>query len=462
MPTIYCYSGFKKRKRSTAVPSGTGTSISVTLKDGTSQYYPTFVLSGAYPSYNYVKWGSFYYYVSDIVQITNNIYEMECKIDPWGTARSDILNSTQFVNRSASSYNIWMKDIEVSNEQRVVNIAEETTLLQDSGGNMYFADDTYLLRTISGDPNGTTGSTTYVLDEGQLKVALNWLFTSNNVFDAAWDTVVKSIFNPFQYVLSLKYTPIPTGYIPGVTDPNNTKVCFGWWQYTAGTAPKHLSGTGTAFPPPGSPITLKVPSPYFNDFRDYDPDFTEYRLLLPGGNMVTLPSILMNQTIYVTCVCDFITNKAILSLDGGTSGYITSFEFDCCCDIQISQTAADFSSTVSNVSTGISSAIAKHPAMLGASIAGAVTSLLQPIPSTSGNQGNMTFLRNLSQLSVTAIRYGSGSYPTNRCGRILNAPRTISTLSGFCKCSEAAVDTILPDDLTSEIEAGMNSGFYIE
>lgn len=461
MSTIYCFSDFKKTKKSTAIPSGTGTSINVTLKDGTSQYYPTFVLSGSYPSYNYVKWGSFYYYVSDITQITNGIYEMSCKIDPWATVRSDILNSTQFVNRSASSYNIWMKDIEVSNEQRVVNVAYDHTPLSTYFG----AEGAYILRTISGNPNDTTGITTYIMTEDVLKVVLNWMFTSSNVLDAAWDTIIKTVFNPFQYIVSLKYTPLTINTIPSIGTA--TSVSFGWWTTTSGVLPaggtcKIAAGSGTAFPPPTAPIVLQKPSPYFGDFRDYDPDFTEYRLTLPGGSMVTLPSILMNQDIYVSCICDIITNKAILELSGGNSGYITSFTFDCCCDLQISQTAADLGSIVGNTSTAISSAIAKHPAMLGSSIAGAVTSLLQPIPSTMGHQGNITFLETFAGLDLTAIRYGSGSYPTSRCGRVLNSTRTLSTLTGFCKCSEAAIDTFLPDDLNSEIEAGMNSGFYIE
>ena len=461
MPTIYCWNGFKKTRKSTAVPGTTGTSVTVALKDGTSEMEPIFILSGHYPEYSYVLWGSYYYYVMDTRQISNGVYELECKIDPWGTCRGAILDSTQFVVRSASAYNIWMKDIEMSNEQRVVNINYAHTSLSN-----YFGGGSYILRTISGNPNDTTGITTYVMSEAVLKVVLNWMFTSNNVLDAAWDTVVKTVFNPFQYIVSLKYTPLTLGTIPASTTA--TTVSFGWWTTTSGVLPagetcKIVSGTGAAFPPPGSPITLQKPAAYFNDFRDYDPDFTEYRLTLPGGSMVTLPSILMNQTIYVSCICDLITNKAVMELSGGTSGYITSFTFDCCCDLQISQTATDLGGIVGNTGSAISSAIAKHPAMLGSSIAGAVTSLLQPIPSTNGQQGNITFLKTFAGLDLTAIRYGAGpSYPTSRIGRVLNDFRQISTLSGYCQTAKAAVDTFLPDNLNDEIESGMDSGFYIE
>ena len=234
MSTIYCFSNFAKTEKSTAVPSGAGTSVTVTLKDGTSQYHPTFVLSGSYPSYNYVQWGSFYYYVVDITQVTNGIYEMECEIDKWATVRGTILASSQFVKRSASAYNTHMKDIEISNEQRVVNVAYQHTSMSSYFG----GQGAYILRTISGNasnPSDPTGITTYVMSADVLKVVLNWMFTSNNVLDAAWDTVVKTVFNPFQYIVSLKYTPLNISAIP--TTGTATTVSFGWWTTSSGVLP---------------------------------------------------------------------------------------------------------------------------------------------------------------------------------------------------------------------------------
>lgn len=455
MATTVRFYNYSKKGNSTAVPSLTdGTAIDCFIKENTSTYNPTFIIeSSSWPSFTYAYWNPYFYFVNDIVSIGNSLYEVSCSIDALGSWRSDILNSSQFVNRSASEYNVWMKDIELSNEQRTISTAYAHTSIP------YFGAGTYILRTIGGASGDNSGITTYAMSESQLKVALAWLFYSNNTFDALWDGAVKAVFNPFQYIVALKYTPISVTSLPsaGTTSIIN----FGWWSYTTGTPVTILEGTGTAFPDPSSPITLAKPTTYFNDFRDYDPDFTEYRLTLFGGRTVTLPSIIMSQTLKVSCICDIITNKGILELST-SNGYYTTFDFDCCADIQISQTAADTRGVVGNTGSAISSAIAKHPSMLGASLAGAVTSLLQPIPSISGGQGNITSLRTFSGIDLTAIRYGSGSYPTTRLGRVLNAQRTLLSLSGFCKCSEAAVDCNAPINIKNQIEATLNTGFYVE
>ena len=97
---IYAFD-FSKRPNSTAVPAGTGTSITVRLKDATSKFYPTFELSGAFPGYTYIKWDNRYYFVDDILQVANGLYDMKCSIDVMGTWRADILGSSQFIHRSA-------------------------------------------------------------------------------------------------------------------------------------------------------------------------------------------------------------------------------------------------------------------------------------------------------------------------------------------------------------------------
>ena len=119
MATVYFYN-FSKRRNSTKIPSGSGTSHTVRLKDATSLYRPVFELSGGnYPTYTYAKWKGYYYYVTDIVSTANNLYEVECELDPMSSARNDILNTTAFVNRSASSYDLWMPDNELSNKAKI-------------------------------------------------------------------------------------------------------------------------------------------------------------------------------------------------------------------------------------------------------------------------------------------------------------------------------------------------------
>ena len=198
---------FSKRKNSTKTPSGSGTSHTVRLKDGTSLYHPVFELSGAFPSYTYAKWQGLYFYVTDITQTANNLYDIECELDPMGSAAGDILSTSAFVTRSASSYDVYLKDVEVSAKQEILNTADATTSME-----IFDGTGCYILRVV-GDNAGATGIATYAVDAAHLTTILSWMFTGNNTFDAAWDSAIKAVFNPFQYIVSLKYTPISPSVI---------------------------------------------------------------------------------------------------------------------------------------------------------------------------------------------------------------------------------------------------------
>lgn len=71
---IIVYNGFSKRINSTKRPSG-GTTINVALKSPTSVITPTFRLTGFNTAWNYVQWGNRYYFVDNIVILTNDIAE---------------------------------------------------------------------------------------------------------------------------------------------------------------------------------------------------------------------------------------------------------------------------------------------------------------------------------------------------------------------------------------------------
>ena len=99
---ISVYSGFSKRINSTKQPTG-GTTIDVALKTPCCVMSPTFRISGFDLSWDYIAWGSRYFYVDDITVETNDIALYHCKIDTMATFRGDILSSSQFVTRNANT-----------------------------------------------------------------------------------------------------------------------------------------------------------------------------------------------------------------------------------------------------------------------------------------------------------------------------------------------------------------------
>lgn len=72
--------------------------VEVFLKEPCSSQTPVFRLTrsafGSNPlTFNYAQWGSWYYWVDDIVYLTNDIVEIYCHLDPLATFKSAILGS---------------------------------------------------------------------------------------------------------------------------------------------------------------------------------------------------------------------------------------------------------------------------------------------------------------------------------------------------------------------------------
>lgn len=80
MATLTYYS-FSKRHKSTLQPSS-GTDITIYLKDGCSLTRPVFVLNwSGVPSFNYCRFENRYYFVTDKVQVRNDLWEIQCEED---------------------------------------------------------------------------------------------------------------------------------------------------------------------------------------------------------------------------------------------------------------------------------------------------------------------------------------------------------------------------------------------
>lgn len=448
MATVTFYS-FSKRKNSIAVPSGPGTDITVRLKDNTSLYNPTFQLTGNFPSYTYAKWKDLYFYVTNVISVANGMYDIECELDPMGSAASDIKSSTQFVARSASTFDINLKDIEVSARQKIVNSAYATTQVD-----IFDGTGCYILRVV-GNNSGATGIATYAVSEAQLNVILSWMFNGNNTFDAAWDSAIKAIFNPFQYIVSLKYTPISLATFASIS--TSRQVAFGWWVAGGGNV-ACLTQTGGV-----KSVQMTKPARLWNDFRDYDPEFTQCTLTLPGGNVVTIPSIWLSDSLYLSVIYDVATGNGQLVLSTGSgSPSLASFTFQCAAELQIGQNSTDIGGIVGDAAGAVGSYICGNPIGTGLSAAGAIGNILQPSPSILGQAGSIQALISWRDPLLSLIRYESGTVNDTTLGRPLNQTRTLTNLSGYCKCSEASVDTNLPQEYKDQINSMLNSGFFIE
>lgn len=126
MATLTYYS-FSKRAKSTKQPTS-GSDITVSLKDGVSITNPIFLLNwSGFPSFNYCQFEGRYYFVTDIRQIRNDLFEVECEEDYLASWKTDIgTTSAMILYASGSTANIIDNRIPVT---APVHIANEPSAL---------------------------------------------------------------------------------------------------------------------------------------------------------------------------------------------------------------------------------------------------------------------------------------------------------------------------------------------
>lgn len=90
---------FAKRANSTKQPTGlSGTDFSVVLKDKCSYDKPVFRLQNSGDlNINYIQWGSWYYFVTDISYVRDDLFDVTCDLDVLATYKTEIGQTAAFV-----------------------------------------------------------------------------------------------------------------------------------------------------------------------------------------------------------------------------------------------------------------------------------------------------------------------------------------------------------------------------
>ena len=425
-------------------------------------------------SINYCLFEGRYYFVTDIVQQSNHKYEISATIDVLATYKDAIRGYNTFVERSASDYDLFVHDNYVFNS--TANQEEYSYQFQYPSTDNFYYYGCYVVRVVSGD--GIIG---YAMDIDGLKELVDFLF-SDTPYDAGElaDDVVKTFFNPFQYIVDVMWFPVlktklsnPIHYVD--------EVQFGWWKWNPDSAVVEVTTDVTTL---GS--SLNGISHHYGDFRDYEPQWTQYKLSLPGVGVVELePNIMALPSLNLICRIDVLSGGVIWNLvsrDGSAQQpyaverVVAQFNGQIGVSVQIGQLTADLNGIVSSVSStvhnfvgaasmGKYNPIGSSVNIITDAIVGAIDiteSACQPQSSINGSRGNMAQIReNLPpKLSVTV--YKSTGLVTANSGRPLYQYRTLGNLSGYVKCGAASLEISGFKGERERVNALLNSGFYME
>ena len=444
---ITLYSGFSKEANSTKRPSG-GTAVNCVLKENTSVVHPVFILESANFGINYLSWGNRYYFVDDIVAITNTMLELHCTVDVLATYKDSIGSSSQYVVRSASQSDPYCIDMLYPTQNKC-----STALTQISGLNIVSGAGTYVVGIITGTGQGVTY---YSMTQATFTNFMAFLF-GGSWLDAPVTEVSaelqRELVNPFQYIASVQWYPFIT--IGGTSE----YIKFGYWTSTV-IAEKISSGnrvktftTSVTLPTHpqagvrgaylnGSPYTRRLVHLYV--WGSFPLDATYY---------------VENQTFAINIKVDVFTGVGVLQVTDPEGYAIHKASAQCGVPLQISQVTQNLIQTSMGVIGMIGSAVSGNLMGYTSGIANAIESL-SPQVQTEGAQGSNVGWE-IAPYIVSTF-YPLVEEDNTHNGRPLMQRKTISSLSGYIKVENPDVDIVGTVYEKDQIVNYMAGGFYYE
>ena len=445
---ITCYSGFSKKPNSTKQPTG-GSDKTVTLKEPTSVMRPVFILTGYDLSYNYIKWGSRYYFVDDIVVVHNNVAEYHCSTDVLATFKSDIGSSSQYVTRAASAYNLKVMD----NKYPTIADTDEIISTPSWSGGQPSLTGTIVLGLKSKE--GTQGVAFYAMSTADFSSFISYLYSDNWLDTGNPDIttpIQKMLVDPFDYIVSCNWYPFT---ITGTS----TSVYFGFWDWTGHTMQripeasrlKSSVATGTL---PDHPQVSRGTYLNASPFTRISLNFHTF------GQIVLDPNRFLDSRSYsISLLTDLYTGIGTLKVES-TTGTVYQASATVAVPIQLSQVRTDLTRPVISLAGAAVAYSTENYVGMSAAIVDAVKGALPQISSIGAVGSQAAYAYNTPR--VDCVFYRIADEDLAQIGRPLCDTRTISGLSGYIECDKADLDTSASPSEKETIITMMNTGFYYE
>lgn len=472
---IVNFYSFQKKKNSTAQPNITSatTLTSVQLKDDTGIMNPVLLINpnnAALPvpfvpsGFNYAHIPSFgrYYFVTDWTW-RKGLWECALSVDVLASFRTAIGNTSAYVERSAYASNGNIID-NLYPAKTDVQITSAT--IATSWANVAPSGGCYVLGLINYQPANHIGAVTYyAMTSANLNSLLSFLF-SNNIYAAGSITEIgedlfKSLFNPFQYVVSCMWFPAAAS----TYGSTQTTVKVGYWdtgvraysvdalvdvRYITGTIPEHPQAATRGA------------------FLNYAP-YTRITLFCPPFGEVPIDATFTRTGMYLySKVCiDTITGQATLRVAFRAE---QSFPYSAkpCIEktcmmgvpIQLAQVLSDYSGAVNTLAGGASGGVVGAVmGVIGATVQSAVAS---QAPKVSTNGANGSFVNFALEPNLVVEHMLLVDEDNADLGRPLMETRTINTLAGYIKCAEAHFSGSCFDAEKDAVNNFMVNGFFYE
>ena len=488
---------FSKKINSTAqLPNTDGfISMNCQVKEPSSILNPRLIIDidNWNPNLNYAyipRW-SRYYFIHNATVMPGHQVELDLAVDVLGTYRTSILNSTAFVRRSASNYDLKLPDSTWSH-------TSDFTTTSDSIRMGTYANGVFLLFTVSNKPSHAIPSqSVYAVDDATLYQVIEYILSDTfyNAYSADLDATTaalsKTFFNPFQYVTKCMWLPLggPTGqdpdgnaYFVGETDT----IHFGWWD--SGISAKRVESYYHVYQK-----TFTLGS--YTKWTDRDDEWTQNVCYVPGIGTFNIPAQYEGQEIAFRYIIDYATGEVnLVILNNVNASYpnvnhiIQAHNGKLGCDIQLSGLYEDLvgdNTTISGLvgkglkalaggimgaanagvelfkSNSLSDLMTNSSPLAGAVVNGASAGM-QPTMANVGSDGARAMISDLNYGMLTIRKYQEYDSVRSRLGYMCMKTLPLSGLSGYTEVVNPSVETIGTSGEDSMINGFLSGGFYIE
>lgn len=435
------------------------------LKNGCSLQYPTLLLeldTDYFPEYTGFKIQNRYYNITDIRSVRNNLFEISGEVDVLATYKTDIGNSTEYVVRAASAYNPYVVD------SKYPALADSDILSIYLNGLATDANGTYVVGVV-GTGNDAPSMVTYYAFNAYTFAELCLALFDENYLDGTLADISlelqKELINPFQYIVSCYWYPIPYSYFSNLG--TLATVYFGWWkaQYSLEGG---LNTVVAIKVPEGARVyswedTFNPPKHPQNATRGIylnDAPYTRYTL-----NCYSFGSIPLNPSPFVDgdagaieIDVDIFTGVAQMFV-ACTRGKIFTAISQFGVPIQINQNTA-------NVIGGMISAFSGGAAFgrnnYAGGAAGITSAILDAFPQVQTQGSNGSKVAFLQTPSIVGEFRNICDEDNTTMGRPLCAPRQINTLSGYIQCENVDIQLPSTSPERNKVIDFMENGFFYE
>lgn len=440
---------FSKRKNSTKRPTGQGTEVPCLLKSATTFQNPTFILQrpmNEILQFNYAKWADHYYFVDSTTSINAGQTEISCTEDVLATYKNEISNYTCFIERSSNQTTLANDTMYIPTNDWVLstrNVSHKEKIMTSTYSQQY------IIRIVS-----RTGVASYYINGDQLNNLLDYMYTESNFTDVITDAITKLMFDPFKYIVDLKWIPFVES---AFKNNNNEAIQLGFWD--SGVMAKRIDeDTVVNF---SYSFAFNNPLYAIKDFRYYSPSFSNYFIKLPFIGVVALNPYKIDESVNALYQFDATSGLCNVFLQSKKVVF-ASYQFQLSVPVQIGYASTNIAqlttSAVSLVGAGLQGNIAQG---ISSGIE-AGRSITAPEVSMLGTIGNISNILNNQILEFNSYACTSINPDGASEGYADGTVRSISGLSGYIKCRNASIEI---SGFTGDQEAVnnyLNSGFYYE